>query len=484
MRRWIWRWARRAVVLAALLVLTVPVVRAVQAWMAAPLEPWHTYIAEEPDAAQLVRMDWAAWMEAEARVFAGVARDVTAVVARRAPDLGNRYDPRSPMHTPRFTTDWNRSFVLEPEGRPRGAAVLIHGLTDAPYSLRHLAGLYRAHGFTAIAMRMPGHGTVPGGLTQAVWEDWAAAVRVGMREARRRLGPEAPIHLIGYSNGGALAMLHALDALGDSSLVRPDRIVLVSPMIGVSPFARLAGLAGLPALLPAFAPAAWLSTLPEFNPFKYNSFPVNAGAQSARLTAAVQARMQAAGRAGRLGELPFVLTFQSLVDSTVLTRAVIERLHAQLPEGRSELVLFDQNRAAGLEGLIRPAFHAQADSHLPPAPRPFTATIVTNANPATLEMVARTTRAGARESEERALGVAYPREMYSLSHIALPFPAADSLYGGAPQPPREFGISLGAAAPRGETGMLVMSLDSLARVSWNPFFASMIERIAAEIQAR
>ncbi len=46
-------------------------------------------------------------------------------------------------------------------------------------------------------------------------------------------------------------------------------------MIGVTAFARFAGLAGLPALLPAFAKAAWLNIAPEYNPYKYNSFPVN-----------------------------------------------------------------------------------------------------------------------------------------------------------------------------------------------------------------
>jgi hypothetical protein len=35
-------------------------------------------------------------------------------------------------------------------------------------------------------------------------------------------------------------------------------------------------LAGLPAaIFPAFAKAAWLAILSEFNPFKYNSFPAN-----------------------------------------------------------------------------------------------------------------------------------------------------------------------------------------------------------------
>ena len=57
------------------------------------------------------------------------------------------------------------------------------------FSLRHLAEAYRAHGFVAIGIRMPGHGTVPAGLTAAVWEDWMAATRLAMREARRRAGP-------------------------------------------------------------------------------------------------------------------------------------------------------------------------------------------------------------------------------------------------------------------------------------------------------
>jgi hypothetical protein len=45
-------------------------------------------------------------------------------------------------------------------------------------------------------------------------------------------------------------------------------------------FARFAGLAALPSILPAFAKSAWLAILPEFNPFKYNSFPVNVARQS------------------------------------------------------------------------------------------------------------------------------------------------------------------------------------------------------------
>ena len=86
----------------------------------------------------------------------------------------------------------------------------------------------------------------------------------------------------------SLALQYALDAVDDSQLARPDRVVLISPMIGITRFARFAGIAGWPAILPAFAKAAWLSVLPEFNPFKYNSFPINGARQTHRLTVVLQ----------------------------------------------------------------------------------------------------------------------------------------------------------------------------------------------------
>ena len=36
-------------------------------------------------------------------------------------------------------------------------------------------------------------------------------------------------------------MKYALDAIEDPTLARPDRIVLISPMIGITAFARFAG---------------------------------------------------------------------------------------------------------------------------------------------------------------------------------------------------------------------------------------------------
>jgi alpha-beta hydrolase superfamily lysophospholipase len=477
--RWLGRFGRRALIgLLALLAIGIGI-RAWDVHHGPELRPWHTEVPPELDAAALDAADWPAFLVAEARAFDFVRREVSARLALADRSLANRYDPASPLDPARFATDWNRSFVLEPEGTPKGAAVLLHGLTDAPFSMRHLARLYAEAGFVAIVPRMPGHGTVPAGLTAADWPDWAAATRLAVREARRR-APGRPLHLVGYSNGGALALLHALEA-AEAGTPGPDQLVLLSPMVGVTPFARFAGLAGLPALLPAFAGAAWLSVLPEFNPFKFNSFPVNAARQSHLLTAEIQARMARLGAAG-LARLPPVLTFQSVADATVSTRAVIVALHARLPAGRSELVLFDLNREARLGPLLDPRADA-ALSAIPPAPRGFGLVLVTNVARDTAAVEERSMPAGATEEARRALGLAWPRGLFSLSHVALPFPVEDGLYGLAPAPDDDFSLQLGALAPRGESGVLVMSLDSLLRASSNPFFPYLRERLEGMLRA-
>ena len=68
--------------------------------------------------------------------------------------------------------------------------------------------------------------------------------------------------------------------------------------------------------------------------------------------------------------------------------------------------------------------------------------------------------------------------MFSLSHIALPFPTSDGLYGIDPDPAEDFGVNLGALAVRGERGTLIVNQDFLTRMSSNPFFPYMLERIA------
>lgn len=442
------------------------------------LELWHTYTPDELDRDELDAADWMAYLAAEDEVLADIEINVGGELPADERIAANRYFPGSPVHPARFATNWNRSYILEPVGEARGAAVLLHGLTDSPYSLRSLARLYQDRGFVAVVIRLPAHGTVPGALTEVEWEDWLAAARLALREARRRLGSDRPLHLVGYSNGGALAVKLALDALDDERLPRAEQIVLISPMIGITAFARFAGLAALPAFLPAFAKAAWLSVLPEFNPFKYNSFPVNGAHQAHRLTRDLQQQIATRSRSGQLNGLPPILTFQSVADSTVNTQALVSSLYDKLPANGSELVLFDINRAASLSPLLRRGADERLARLLPPPPRSYRTTMITNADYRSADMIARATAPGTTGERDQPLALTYPSDIFSLSHVALPFPPSDPLYGFEPDQNEDFGIRLGTVAARGELGVLIISLDTLMRINANPFFPDLRRRVA------
>jgi hypothetical protein len=178
-----------------------------------------------------------------------------------------------------------------------------------------------------------------------------------------------------------------------------------------------------------------------------------------------------------------VLTFQSVVDFTVSTRAIISGLYARLPANGSELVLFDINRGATLGPLLRSASETVLSRILVPPPRKFRTVIITNASADTYKVVEKVTEAGATSEQTTELALEFPPGIFSLSHVALPFPMSDSLYGMEPDKTEDFGVHLGAISPRGERGVLIVNLDALLRVSSNPFFPYVLERIDQVIAA-
>ena len=192
-------WAWRIVAIAASLLALILALRILQSERQPDLKPWHTWAPHEADADDIDGLDWPTWMAREDALMkdmhAHLAKSIAA--ADRVP--ADRYFEGSPLYAPRFTRDWNRSYELLPAAEPVGAVVLLHGLSDSPYSLRHVAQAYVSHGYAAIGLRLPGHGTVPAGLTRVRWQDWRAATRLALREARRIAGPGKPLHVVGYS---------------------------------------------------------------------------------------------------------------------------------------------------------------------------------------------------------------------------------------------------------------------------------------------
>ena len=60
---------------------------------------------------------------------------------------------------------------------------MLHGLSDAPYSLESVGRVLHERGFHVVWLRLPGHGTIPGALRDADWEDWMAATALALRHA-------------------------------------------------------------------------------------------------------------------------------------------------------------------------------------------------------------------------------------------------------------------------------------------------------------
>ena len=162
------------------------------------------------------------------------------------------------------------------------------------------------------------------------------------------------------AQGGTLSLQYTLDALEDKSLRRPDRVLLVSPAIELTPVAMLAEIIDLFSVLPIplLDKVRWQAVAPEFDPYKYNSFAVNASRQINRATRGLQRSLQDAQRAGRLAQLAPVVTWQSVVDSTVGSAGVVDQVYARLDAPAHRLVLFDLNRLPELAGVERPEAHA------------------------------------------------------------------------------------------------------------------------------
>ncbi len=71
--------------------------------------------------------------------------------------------------------------------------------------------------------------------------------------------------------------------------------------------------------------------------------------------------------------------------------------------------------------------------------------------------------------EARPLDMAWPSGVFSLSHVALPFPPSDPLYGSTP-PDEPNQLFLGQLALRGERGVLRLPATYLLRLRHNPFY--------------
>jgi hypothetical protein len=176
-----------------------------------PLELWHTEELREEFTARnsgeiksfddYRLLEDRLFAELEDRIYKRTASGPAFEFARFS--SGSAADPhwRSP--------NWNRTFELDVEN-PVGGVLLLHGMSDSPYSLRALGRSLHARGYHVVGLRLPGHGSVPSGLLHTKWEDAAAVVDLAMEHLFSET-PSKPVHIVGYSTGAGLAIDYSLN---------------------------------------------------------------------------------------------------------------------------------------------------------------------------------------------------------------------------------------------------------------------------------
>ncbi|NNH23815.1 alpha/beta fold hydrolase [Pseudokineococcus marinus] len=122
--------------------------------------------------------------------------------------------------------------------RPRVGALLLHGFTGSPASVRPWGEALASAGLHVAVPRLPGHGTSVADLDRTTWHDWYALARADLLRLRER----CDVVLVGgLSMGGALALrlaVHEAASVDALALVNPA-VLLGDPRLAALPLLRL-----------------------------------------------------------------------------------------------------------------------------------------------------------------------------------------------------------------------------------------------------
>jgi len=221
------------------------------------------------------------------------------------------------------------------------AILLIHGLTDSPYLLHDLASFYHQQGFNVRSLLLPGHSTAPEALTEVEYEDWQMATAFAISST---LSDFKEVYLGGFSTGGALIL--------DNLLTTNEVPRHLKGVMLWAPASK------------AKSSVAWAAQVVDWIPFvdyahkgadidfaKYETFPLNAGAQVHALMNQLTDKLN---KAKSIPDIP-LLTITTEVDSTIDTNSTIELLtkwhNAPNRKTRAQDTLFYFGDSASLNGL-------------------------------------------------------------------------------------------------------------------------------------
>ena len=140
-------------------------------------------------------------------------------------------------------------------------------------------------------------------------------------------------------------------------------------------------------------------------------------------------------------------------------------------------MLFDINRLAEMKSFFKTDHHELLSDLNQRIDLPYRLTVITNEDEKSLTVAEKTKAPNSGSTKSTPIGLHWPHGVYSFSHVAIPFPIDDPLYGQHDSKTYTQGMNLGAFELHGERGVLSVSMDQLMRLRYNPFFSYIEQRI-------
>ncbi len=159
-------------------------------------------------------------------------------------------------------------FELAQENNDK-AILLIHGLTDSPFSFHDLSQFFYQQGFTVRTLLLPGHGVAPSELVHTDYEKWQQAATFAIDQT---LNDYQQVYLGGLSTGGALIFNYLMQQQQVDEKIKG--LFMWSPASKAK-----SDLAWLAKYIDGIPFIDWIDLDADIDFAKYESFPYNAGAQ-------------------------------------------------------------------------------------------------------------------------------------------------------------------------------------------------------------
>jgi len=135
---------------ALIVLITIYLVWAFDSRRGPELKPWHRVKFENEYYLKDVPKDFNFhdYLKKEAALFAEISERVILKQDATVEDF-NRYTHSSVSNPLRYPKNWNRTYEMIPK-EISGGILLLHGLSDSPYSLRKIGELFFSHNITLI----------------------------------------------------------------------------------------------------------------------------------------------------------------------------------------------------------------------------------------------------------------------------------------------------------------------------------------------